>query len=636
MALISYRARVETRKTIGRYEVRDCIGRGGMGALFRGHDPVLDREVAIKTMLADFSRDEDGRARFYREARAAARLQHRNIVTLFDFGEDEGTPYIVMEFLHGQTVAEYCRGGTRLSVDRVLDIGAQLCTGLHFAHLRGVVHRDIKPPNIWLNDDGGVKLLDFGIAKFGDTTVTRIGGVVGSVSYMSPEQVSGEEDVDGRSDIFSVGIVLYELLSGQRPFRAESPTGIMMKIVNDPPTPLEVPGLPSEVVAVIHRGLEKDRAKRYQHANEMAAELRNLQILVGGRAGTSPRIVTTVPIAPASAAAAAASAAPGPLHTPSHPYEIDGDFETHAGQDSPIARAPQSPADSADLINRWSLGTAEDLVADAVITPPEALEAVRRADARKKTGTFSAPVRGGASTEWLTRWPTLAAAGGAIAIAAFAAVLLMRAESSSNNGKDAAAAANGSKPPAANVDSSAAGKPGSNDAGKTNGTASSSSGTTASKNADGTGSAAGTGTGAPATESTDVRVLLSGPYAFSIVDDAGRSIAGPSQKHDLRLPPKQAFLVQAPQVYLRQRLVVDNKPGGTMNVRVPGIGELDVRSTNETCTVVLDGYNLGFPPIAAARVAAGRHTITLKCPDGDNQTDSVTIVAGEKETKRIQ
>jgi serine/threonine-protein kinase len=609
---------LETRKTIGRYEIRDCIGRGGMGALFRGHDPVLDREVAIKTMLTDFSRDEDGRARFYREARAAARLQHRNIVTLFDFGEDEGTPYIVMEFLHGQTVAEYCRGGTRLSVDRVLDIGAQLCTGLHFAHLRGVVHRDIKPPNIWLNDDGGVKLLDFGIAKFGDTTVTRIGGVVGCVAYMSPEQVSGEEDVDGRSDIFSVGIVLYELLSGQRPFRAESPTGIMMKIVNDPPPPLDVPGVPSQVAAVIHRGLEKDRAKRYQHANEMAAELRNLQILVTGRAGTSPRLATTVPIAPSSAAAAVAG----------HGYQIDGESVTHTGNESPLAAAQagqaapdaQNPADS-DLINRWSLGTAEDLVADAVITPPEALEAVRRADARRKTGVFSAPTGVRTSPEWLTRWPALAAAGGAVAIAGFAAVLLMRAESpASNSGSKSPVS---TPTPASTSTSTPTPASGSASNPKPPDTPTPPTNPDANKPA-------------PAAESTDVRVLLTGPYAFSVVDDAGRSIAGPSQKHDLRLPPKQAFLVQAPQVYLKQRLVVDNKPGGTMNVRVPATGELAVWATTETCPVLLDGENIGFPPTVPRRLVAGRHTVVLKCPDGDNQTESVTITAGEKETLRIK
>jgi hypothetical protein len=616
---------VETRKTIGRYEIRDCVGRGGMGALFRGHDPVLDREVAIKTMLADLSRDEDGRARFYREARAVARLQHRNIVTLFDFGEDEGTLYIVMEFLTGVTVAEAVKSGASLAIDRILDIGAQLCTGLHFAHLRGVVHRDIKPPNIWLNDDGGVKLLDFGIAKFGDTTVTRIGGVVGSVSYMSPEQVSGEEDVDGRSDIFSVGIVLYELLCGHRPFRAESPTGIMMKIVNEPTPPLEVPGLPSQVVAVIERALEKDRAKRYQQANEMATELRNLQIQVSGRAGTSPRLSTTAPIA----------------------HRIDGEFETHAGQESPFAQAvhashatPAPAVEQADpdIMNRWSLGTAEDLVADAVITPPDALAALRRKEAKQQASAAASS----RPPEWLTRWPTLAAAGGAVAIAAFAAVLMMRAESSgvdkhpagtANTGKAAAtttgAGSTSGKTAGGTTTPANAGTKGAAGAGTTGAT-----GPTGTKTGDPTASDSSTGTTAPAAE-TDVHVLLSGPYAFTVVDDNGRAISGLYSKHDLRVPPKQVLILQAPQVFLKQRITIDGKPGSTVRQQAPGVGELAVRTEHETCKVLLDGYDLGYPPIAKVNVAAGTHRVTLKCPDGDSQNETVTISPGAKEVKLL-
>jgi Protein kinase domain len=607
----------ETRKTIGRYEVRDCIGRGGMGALFRGHDPVLDREVAIKTMLADFSRDEDGRIRFYREARAAARLQHRNIVTLFDFGEDEGTPYIVMEFLHGQTVAEFVRSGAKLAIDRVLDIGAQLCTGLHFAHLRGVVHRDIKPPNIWLNDDGGVKLLDFGIAKYGDTTVTRIGGVVGSVSYMSPEQVSGEEDVDGRSDIFSVGIVLYELLSGQRPFRAESPTGIMMKIVNDPPPPLDVPGLPAQVVDVIEKALAKDRTKRYQHSNEMAVELRNLQILISGRPGTRAQLATTAPVAPASAAAAAA----GPAH------QIDGESETRAGHQTPFP----PPAHDPDVINRWSLGTAEDLVADAVITPPETLAALKKAEARKRQPSPAVPSR--TSPEWLTGWAGLFAVGGVIAIAAFAGVLLMRAESPSGTGltssstgitKSPAAAAKTVTPATA-----APGNPAS-------GTATPGNTTPTTPTSPAPPNPVTPPAPAPPPVDTDVHVLLTGPYAFSVVDENQQSISGASTKHDLRLGPKAVIILKAPQVYLNQRVTVDGKAGSTMNVKAPVVGFLDVRAARETCPVILDGNNLGYPPISNLRVAAGKHTLTLKCPDGDSPSDTVTIAPNEKEAKLFQ
>ena len=233
---------------IGRYQVIERVGRGGMGVLYRGVDPVLDREVAIKLMLVDFSEDEEQmRPRFYREARAAAKLQHRNIVTVFEFAEEGSTPYIVMEFLRGVSLAARMTSPLPLTLDDKLDIVAQLCTALHYAHEQGVVHRDVKPANVFILNDGTVKLLDFGIAKVTTSTLTRKGDVLGSASYMSPEQVSGSDDVDGRSDIFSTGVVLYELLAGRKPFHAEAPTAIIMKILHEPPTPLEqlVTGLPA-------------------------------------------------------------------------------------------------------------------------------------------------------------------------------------------------------------------------------------------------------------------------------------------------------------------------------------------------------------------------------------------------------
>jgi serine/threonine protein kinase len=363
---------VDTRKTIGRYEIRECIGRGGMGALFRGYDPVLERDVAIKTMLADFSGDDAGRTRFFREARAVARLQHRNIVTLFDFGEEDNTPYIVMEFLHGETLAQRMktRNGGRVPIDRVLDIGAQLCTGLHFAHARGVVHRDVKPPNIWLNEDGSVKVLDFGIAKFGDTAVTRVGGVVGSVSYMSPEQISGS-DVDGRSDIFSVGIVMYELLSGTRPFTGESPTAIMMRIMHEPPLPLDAPGAPPQLVALIERALQKDRSRRFQQAGELAADLRALQFtLTGPHRGASvpDHLVTTAPVSPGAGGSAIAAGGVGAAVVPSA---------------SLTRNAP----------GEWAMGSSEDLVADVVLhTPSSEANAAAAAAAASASAVVHEPM----------------------------------------------------------------------------------------------------------------------------------------------------------------------------------------------------------------------------------------------------
>ena len=217
-----------------------------MGAVYRGRDTVLEREVAIKVMSADFAADETSRPRFYREARAAAKLQHRNIVTIFEFGEEDDTPFIVMEFLRGQDLSKRMRAEPPLTLEQKIDIIAELCTGLHFAHEQGVIHRDVKPANIWLVPDGSVKLLDFGIAKFSSSTMTRQGSVFGSISYMSPEQVNGS-DVDGRADVFSAGVVLFELLTGKKPFAGDSPTAVLARIMDDEPVRVRGPaGRPAE------------------------------------------------------------------------------------------------------------------------------------------------------------------------------------------------------------------------------------------------------------------------------------------------------------------------------------------------------------------------------------------------------
>src|SRR5580765_2738503 len=225
---------------IGRYQVLEKVGKGGMGVLYRGFDPVLDREVAIKLMLTDFTEDtEQMRPRFYREARAAAKLNHRNIVTIFEFAEESNIPYIVMEFLKGTPLGARMHQQPPLTLDDKMNVVAQLCDGLSYAHEQGVVHRDVKPDNVFLLEDGSVKLLDFGIAKLTSSRLTQPGDVLGSASYMSPEQVGGSESVDGRADLFSTGVVLYELLSGRKPFEGDSPTAVMVKILKDDPTPIE-------------------------------------------------------------------------------------------------------------------------------------------------------------------------------------------------------------------------------------------------------------------------------------------------------------------------------------------------------------------------------------------------------------
>jgi serine/threonine-protein kinase len=271
---------------IGRYEVIERVGRGGMGAVYLGRDTVLEREVAIKVMSADFAADETSRPRFYREARAAAKLQHRNIVTIFEFGEEDDTPFIVMEFLRGQDLAKRMRAEPPLTLEQKIDIIAELCTGLHFAHEQGVIHRDVKPANIWLVPDGSVKLLDFGIAKFSSSTMTRQGSVLGSISYMPPEQINGLE-VDGRADVFSAGVVLFELLTGKKPFAGESPTAVLARIMDDEPARGQdlPPDLPKPLVAAVLKALQKDREKRYRHAADFGADLRLVRSAVVASTG---------------------------------------------------------------------------------------------------------------------------------------------------------------------------------------------------------------------------------------------------------------------------------------------------------------------------------------------------------------
>jgi eukaryotic-like serine/threonine-protein kinase len=260
---------------IGRYEILDRIGRGGMGAVYRGRDAVLDREVAIKVMSADFAADDTSRPRFFREARAAARLQHRNIVTIFEFGEEDDSPFIVMEFLRGEDLARRVRRPPPLSVAEKIDIVSELCAGLQFAHEQGIIHRDVKPANVWLVPDGSVKLLDFGVAKFSSSTMTKEGAVFGSVAYMSPEQVQGR-DVDGRADVFSAGVVLFELLAGKKPFTGDSPTAVLARILDDrPASAADLPAdLPRLLVAAVMKSLEKNRDTRYRSAADMGADLR--------------------------------------------------------------------------------------------------------------------------------------------------------------------------------------------------------------------------------------------------------------------------------------------------------------------------------------------------------------------------
>ena len=249
-------------ETIGRYEVGDSIGRGAMAVVYRAVDPTIGRTVALKTMRFDVHGIEHNEvlSRFRNEARAAGKLLHPNLVTIYDAGEQEGTFYIAMECVEGSTLQALLSEQRFLTLDRTVDILTQICAGLDYAHAAGVVHRDIKPANIMVTSSGVVKIMDFGIAKSG-TQLTTAGAVLGTPNYISPEMVKGEE-VDGRSDLFSVAVILHEMLLGERPFIAPNISTIIYKIVNEPLSPdLETRVHPA-VAAILRKALSKHPSDR--------------------------------------------------------------------------------------------------------------------------------------------------------------------------------------------------------------------------------------------------------------------------------------------------------------------------------------------------------------------------------------
>jgi CHASE2 domain-containing sensor protein/tetratricopeptide (TPR) repeat protein len=279
-------AKPRPKQTLGRYEIERELGKGAMGVVYFGRDPKINRVVAIKAiaLAEEFAEEDvaDARARFFREAEMAGRLNHPNIVTVYDAGEDRGLAYIAMEFLKGEHLSHYAEPIRLLPVARVLSLAARVADALDYAHKQNVVHRDIKPANIMFNaDTDELKLTDFGIARLTDTSRTKTGIVLGTPSFMSPEQLEGRP-LDGRSDLFALGITLYQLLTGQLPFRAESMTRLMHKIAMDPHVPLRSlrPELPEMAEQIMSRALAKSTADRFQTGAEMAVALRTCIRLV--------------------------------------------------------------------------------------------------------------------------------------------------------------------------------------------------------------------------------------------------------------------------------------------------------------------------------------------------------------------
>jgi tetratricopeptide (TPR) repeat protein len=267
---------------IGKYRVVGKIGKGAMGEVYKAHDPLLNRYVALKTIAPALAADPEFKSRFQREAQSAAKLNHPNIITVYDFGEEQGLTYMVMELLEGVDLKEAIRARSLGHLGHKLEVMEQIVEGLAFAHARGVVHRDLKPGNIHLQPSGHVKILDFGLARLGASEMTKTGTVMGTPHYMSPEQVRGQK-ADARSDVFSLGAVFYEILCQHRPFEADSVHGVLFQILEQEPEPMRKwePEVPAALVTLVERALSKDPARRFADAGEMTTALAEARDAIG-------------------------------------------------------------------------------------------------------------------------------------------------------------------------------------------------------------------------------------------------------------------------------------------------------------------------------------------------------------------
>ena len=321
----------ETPEAIGKYRVTRPLGRGAMGMVYEGFDPVIERRVAIKTILAEYleaAEMQEAAARFKREAQAGGRLLHPGIVAVYEYGEDKDMAYIVMEYVEGRELKSILRDGPPLELIDTFEVMKQLLAALDYSHRQGVVHRDIKPANVMVMAGNKVKVMDFGIARLESSSLTQVGTVVGTPTHMSPEQLMGLQ-ADGRADLWSAGVILYEMLTGVNPFLAETPATVMHKVLQlEPASPSSVkPGLPPAFDAVLARALAKKADQRFQTAVEFSAAI--LQVM-RFKPGT-PAPAATRPAERSQRAATAVRTAPALSIDPAALEEIERSLSRHVG-----------------------------------------------------------------------------------------------------------------------------------------------------------------------------------------------------------------------------------------------------------------------------------------------------------------
>ena len=362
-------------KTFGRYKVVGELGRGAMGAVYRAVDPLIERDVAIKTLLPNVPEEamDEVRERFIREARSAGRLNHPNIVTIFDVGEQNGVAYIAMELLEGRSLQQLLREGSKFPHALAAELTAQVADALDLAQQYKIVHRDVKPANIMVNGAGRAKLTDFGVARVDSSSMTQTGAALGSPKYMSPEQVLGLP-IDPRSDIFSLGVVFYEMLTRKTPFERDTDTTVfsmMNRIAGEPHVPARKydPQIPAIFDHILNRALAKKPEQRYQRAAELAHDLRGWRTLdprkVGGplpAAGAAYDKTQKLPVGGAAPLATTVSRPPTPEEEKARAQlmsEMERFTKNFEGEEQARVRAEQDAAAkrTADL-QRW--GQAEE------------------------------------------------------------------------------------------------------------------------------------------------------------------------------------------------------------------------------------------------------------------------------------
>ena len=361
---------------IGRYEILEEIGRGAMGVVFKGRDPLIGRAVAVKTITSGVAESVDLLERFYREARAAGGLQHPNIVTIYEMAESGGSPFIAMEYLEGESLEKLVARKAALPLGTKVSYVIQTARALDFAHRRGVIHRDVKPANIVVTGDGMVKVVDFGIARIADTSKTQTGSMLGTLAYMPPEQLRGQH-ADAQGDIWALGVVLYELLAYRRPFTGDNHAAVLLSILQNEPPPIRqlVPECPVALESILSRALRKDHRERY---STMAAFLKDLE-----------KIAPSLDREVSRAAAGKPTPLPNAQHTPAATQRIDmqalNDAEKMPGSKPNAAAARSLPQQQSSVSSAPRASNGSPISKPGAYSKADSPQAQSRSTPRGKT-----------------------------------------------------------------------------------------------------------------------------------------------------------------------------------------------------------------------------------------------------------